>query len=212
MTRSNNIYGYRGCKTLSHVCLLMTISLLFACSQPESDVYTDKTVEAEKTVTVLQAAQTKTLVTTPETPSQTESSTLLKNVSATVYKTANCGCCEDWIADIKGHGLQATVQHPDDLSLFKDRYDVPEQMRTCHTAVTTDGYVFEGHVPAKYMAQFLANPPKQAIGLAVPGMPVGSPGMEQGSKFEPYQVMQMNKDGTTEVYADIKSFEQQQQQ
>ena len=82
-------------------------------------------------------------------------------------------------------------------------------MRTCHTAVTADGYVFEGHVPAKYMAQFLASPPAQAIGLAVPGMPVGSPGMEQQDKVMPYQVMQMNKDGTTEVYADITSAQQQ---
>ena len=82
-------------------------------------------------------------------------------------------------------------------------------MRSCHTVVTTDGYVFEDHVPAKYMAQFLENPPVQALGLAVPGMPVGSPGMEYQNKFMPYQVMQLNKDGTTQVYADIESVEQQ---
>ena len=75
-------------------------------------------------------------------------------------------------------------------------------MRSCHTAVTSDGYVFEGHVPAKYIAQFLANPPSEAIGLAVPGMPMGSPGMEYQNKFSPYQVMQINKDGSTAVYAE----------
>ena len=82
-------------------------------------------------------------------------------------------------------------------------------MRSCHTAVTTDGFVFEGHVPAKYMAKFLENPPKGAIGLAVPGMPMGSPGMEYQNKFMPYQVMQLNKDGSTAVYADIDSPEAQ---
>jgi hypothetical protein len=109
----------------------------------------------------------------------------------------------------QGHGLDASTQHPEDLSLFKDRYAVPQQMRSCHTTVTTDGYVFEGHIPAKYMAQFLEQPPVEAIGLAVPSMPVGSPGMEYQDKFMPYQVMQINKDGTTEVYADIESPQQQ---
>ncbi|WGV14397.1 DUF411 domain-containing protein [Psychrobacter maritimus] len=136
-------------------------------------------------------------------------SDLLKNVSATVYKDVNCGCCKDWIEYAQNHGLTATSQHPKDLSLFKDRYGVPTEMRSCHTAVTTDGYVFEGHVPAKYVAQFLANPPAQAIGLAVPGMPVGSPGMEYQGQFAPYQIMQINKDGTNQVYADIESAEQQ---
>ncbi|MGP9519498.1 DUF411 domain-containing protein [Psychrobacter sp. AOP7-C1-14] len=206
MTRSSTMYRHKGRKMFNHVCLLSLTSLLFACSQPESDV--DQKVQTEKSATIDSKA-TQISETKPVMLSQTESSTLLKNVSATVYTTENCGCCEQWVANTKEHGLRATVQHPDDLSLFKDRYDVPQQMRTCHTAVTTDGYVFEGHVPAKHMAQFLANPPKQAMGLAVPGMPVGSPGMEQGNQFEPYQVMQMNKDGTTEVYANIESPQQQ---
>ena len=139
----------------------------------------------------------------------TTQSTLLKNVSATVYKDPNCGCCKDWVSYAKDNGLSATTQHPKDLSLFKDRYGVPKEMRACHTTVTTDGYVFEGHVPAKYMAQFLENPPVQAIGLAVPGMPVGSPGMKYQDKFMPYKVMQLNKDGSTEIYATIESPAQQ---
>ena len=95
------------------------------------------------------------------------------------------------------------------MALFKDRYGVPDNMRSCHTAVTTDGYVFEGHVPAKYVEQFLANPPVQALGLAVPGMPMGSPGMEYQNQFDPYQIMQINKDGSSEVYMDIQTAEQQ---
>jgi hypothetical protein len=136
-------------------------------------------------------------------------STILQNVSATVYKDANCGCCKEWVGYAEGHGLSATAQDVTDLSLFKERYGVPQQMRSCHTTVTTNGYVFEGHVPAKYMAQFLANPPTDSIGLAVPSMPVGSPGMEYQDKFMPYKVMQLNKDGSTQVYAAIESPAQQ---
>ncbi|MGE6482278.1 DUF411 domain-containing protein, partial [Psychrobacter namhaensis] len=119
------------------------------------------------------------------------------------------GCCKEWVGYAEGHGLSATAQDVTDLSLFKERYGVPQQMRSCHTTVTTNGYVFEGHVPAKYMAQFLANPPTDSIGLAVPSMPVGSPGMEYQDKFMPYKVMQLNKDGSTQVYAAIESPAQQ---
>ena len=101
--------------------------------------------------------------------------------------------------------MTAAGQDVADLAVFKERYGVPSNMRSCHTAVTSDGYVFEGHVPAKYIAQFLANPPSEAIGLAVPGMPMGSPGMEYQNKFSPYQVMQINKDGSTAVYAEVDS-------
>ena len=155
-----------------------------------------------------QAATNET--TTNTTPnSRTTDNPLLQNVSATVYKDVNCGCCEEWIDYAAGHGMQSQVQHPADLTVFKDRYQVPQQMRSCHTAVTQEGYVFEGHVPAKYMAQFLAQPPVDAIGLAVPNMPMGSPGMEYQGQFDPYDVMLLNKDGTTSVYASIESEQQQ---
>ena len=155
-----------------------------------------------------QAATNET--TTNTTPnSRTTDNPLLQNVSATVYKDVNCGCCEEWIDYAEGHGMQSQVQHPADLTVFKDRYQVPQQMRSCHTAVTQEGYVFEGHVPAKYMAQFLAQPPVDAIGLAVPNMPMGSPGMEYQGQFDPYDVMLLNKDGTTSVYASIESEQQQ---
>lgn len=134
---------------------------------------------------------------------------LLKNISGTVYKDINCGCCSEWVDYAEGEGMQAKLEHPDDLSLLKVHYGVPQQMRSCHTTVTEDGFVFEGHIPAKYMAQFLANPPKGAIGLAVPSMPVGSPGMEYQGKFLPYKVFQLNKDGSTTVFAEVATKEQQ---
>ena len=74
-------------------------------------------------------------------------------------------------------------------------------MQSCHTGVSADGYFFEGHIPAKFVTAFLANPPENAAGLAVPGMPAGSPGMEMGDRFNPYSVILVKKDGTTEVYA-----------
>ena len=220
-------------KALRGSLMIVAVSTLFACNQADIkananvDIKANANVDTEAGTNVdsgtasLNSAQTQvsmnnTSIDNVENTNQSatinakaQHSNLLKNVSATVYKDVNCGCCKDWIEHAQNNGLTATSQHPKDLSLFKDRYGVPTEMRSCHTAVTTDGYVFEGHVPAKYVAQFLANPPAQAIGLAVPGMPKGSPGMEYQGQFAPYQIMQINKDGTNQVYADIESAEQQ---
>ena len=196
-------------KLLRSTLILFIASSLFACGQANTSVSDTSSVPTEKSaaVTANIADSQATAASVISTP--VSNPDLLKNVSATVYKDVNCGCCKDWISHVEDNGLDATAHDVADVALFKDRYGVPNEMRSCHTAVTTDGYVFEGHVPAKYMAQFLENPPTQAIGLAVPGMPVGSPGMEYQNKFAPYQVMQLNKDGTTQVYADIESPQQQ---
>ena len=193
------------------VLLLMAVSALpltlAACSQSTTSVSDSQPVKVEQSAT--QNAQVQNESSAPADAPAIDPSSLLKNVSATVYKDANCGCCKEWVGYAKDNGLSATAKDVADVSLFKDRYGVPQQVRSCHTTVTTDGFVFEGHVPAKHMAQFLENPPISAIGLAVPSMPVGSPGMEYQDKFMPYKVMQLNKDGTTEVYAAIDSPQQQ---
>lgn len=212
MKRYTNI-SFSGHNRLSGRVLLvmMTSSLLLAaCSQSNTSASDSQPVQSEQTVAtqsaqVVQPQAEPTAVTAPLI-NPTE---LLKSVSATVYKDANCGCCKEWVGYAEDNGLNATAQDVADLSVFKERYSVPPQMQSCHTTVTTDGYVFEGHVPAKHIAQFLKNPPSDAIGLAVPGMPVGSPGMEYQDQFMPYQIMQINKDGTTSVYADIESPQQQ---
>ena len=223
-SESSPTFKRQSYKLLQSAVCLAALSTLFACSQPDASASGASSLQNDKgaavTANVAESnvaesnvaesnvaesnAQTAPLIST--TASNPD---LLKNVSATVYKDANCGCCKDWISHAEDNGLSATAQDVTDLAVFKERYGVPAEMRSCHTAVTTDGYVFEGHVPAKYVAQFLENPPVQALGLAVPGMPVGSPGMEYQNKFAPYQIMQLNKDGTTEVYADIVSTEQQ---
>ncbi|MGO1474011.1 MAG: DUF411 domain-containing protein [Psychrobacter sp.] len=196
-------------KLLRSTLILFAASSLFACGQANTSASEPNVSKVESSTvatsnTTNPNATNAALMTTPASNPD-----LLKNVSATVYKDANCGCCKDWISHAEDNGLSTTAHDVADLALFKERYGVPNDMRSCHTAVTTDGYVFEGHVPAKYVAQFLENPPVQALGLAVPGMPMGSPGMEYQNKFDPYQIMQLNKDGTSEVYADISSAQQQ---
>jgi len=127
----------------------------------------------------------------------------------TVYKDPNCGCCKHWITHVEEHGYATKTIHPQDLWAVKAQYKIASNMQSCHTAVTKEGYVFEGHVPAKFMDKFLANPPKGAIGLTVPAMVVGSPGMEVGDKFKAYHIMLLNKDGSNKLYQAIDSYQQQ---
>ncbi|WP_299975562.1 DUF411 domain-containing protein [uncultured Pseudoteredinibacter sp.] len=120
-----------------------------------------------------------------------------------VYKSRTCGCCKKWIDHAEGMGIEADVHHPSDLNKIKIDQKIEPRYQSCHTAISTDGYVFEGHIPAEVIQKFLASPPKDAIGLAVPGMPVGSPGMEVGDRFDPYDVLLLKKDGSSEVYQHI---------
>ena len=126
-----------------------------------------------------------------------------------VYKSATCGCCNDWIAHMRANAFTLNGNDLANLTQFKLRHGIELRYQSCHTAVTPQGFVFEGHIPARFVNQFLAEPPSEAIGLAVPGMPVGSPGMEVGDKFMPYQVLLLKRDGNHEIYAAIRRPEQQ---
>ena len=117
----------------------------------------------------------------------------------TVYKTPTCGCCAKWVDHMKAAGFKVQVQDMDDLTEIKQASGVPIPIRTCHTAVVS-GYVIEGHVPADLVKKVLAEKPKMT-GIAVPGMPVGSPGMESGNQKSPYDVVLFDKTGKTTVYA-----------
>ena len=123
----------------------------------------------------------------------------------TVYKSPSCGCCGDWIAHMENAGFSTRTEHPPQLAGVKAALHIGPQYRSCHSAVSETGFVFEGHVPARYVQQFLAAPPPGAIGLSVPAMPVGSPGMEMGKRFMPYQVLLLKQDGSHEVYASVTS-------
>lgn len=120
-------------------------------------------------------------------------------VALTVYKSPACGCCTGWVAHARRAGFAVRVIDVDDLVPIKTRLGVPAQLASCHTSVAR-GLVFEGHVPLADVRRFLARP--QGLGLAVPGMPLGSPGMEApGGATRPYQVLAFDRQGRTRVYA-----------
>src|SRR5215213_8442102 len=116
-----------------------------------------------------------------------------------VYRSPTCGCCAKWVDHVKAAGFSPTVHQVEDVSPVKARGGVPADLQSCHTALI-GGYVIEGHVPADVIQRLLTERPKIA-GLAVPGMPVGSPGMEQGPRKDPYEVIAFTKDGKRSVYA-----------
>jgi hypothetical protein len=116
----------------------------------------------------------------------------------TVYKDPNCGCCKNWIEHLIKHGYRVDAKDSPDMAEIKSTLGVPEDLKSCHTAVVA-GYLIEGHVPAADIDRLLATRP--AIkGLAVPGMPMGSPGME-GAMKQHYQVMAFDKAGKSKVFA-----------
>lgn len=127
-----------------------------------------------------------------------------------MFKDPYCGCCTDWADHVAQSGLSISAQDQHDMAAIKEQFGVAPQYQSCHTAVWHDHpYVFEGHVPAPLIEKFLTSPPPDAIGLAVPGMPVGSPGMEIDSHFQPYDVLLLKTDGTSSVYARVTKQSQQ---
>ncbi|MBV1788016.1 DUF411 domain-containing protein [Marinobacterium sp. D7] len=130
-------------------------------------------------------------------------------IALDVYKSPTCGCCTSWVEHAQTHGFTSSIHHADNLNAIKDEHGIAANMRSCHTAVSKEGYVFEGHVPAKLVKRFLAAPPEGALGLAVPGMPLGSPGMEMGDRFQAYPVVLLNKDGSFQLYEKIEQPSQQ---
>lgn len=133
----------------------------------------------------------------------------LDDIVLNVYKDVTCGCCNGWIEHMDERGYTSNIFHPANLNAVKAELGIRPEWQSCHTAVTKEGFLFEGHVPEKYIAQFLAAPPDGALGLAVPGMPIGAPGMEMGNRFTPYDIILMKKDGSSEVFASIKSKDDQ---
>ncbi|PSQ95582.1 MAG: CopG family transcriptional regulator [Bacteroidetes bacterium SW_9_63_38] len=117
----------------------------------------------------------------------------------TVYKSPTCGCCADWVTHLRENGFSVTVKPRANVAPMKQQLGVPKNLAACHTAVVND-YVVEGHVPASEIRRMLANKP-EFRGLSVPGMPVGSPGMERGGRVEPYSVLGFTTAGKTTVVA-----------
>ena len=116
-----------------------------------------------------------------------------------VYKSASCGCCKEWVKHMQANGFSVSSQNVDDLMGAKKANGVPLMLASCHTA-KVGGYVIEGHVPASDIKRLLKERPP-VLGLAAPGMPNGSPGMEQGGPKDHYNVLTFDKQGNTAVYA-----------
>lgn len=118
----------------------------------------------------------------------------------TIYKTASCGCCKEWVAHLEKNGFKPQVHDLPDLADTKNTLGVPNALRSCHTAVI-GRYVIEGHVPADLIRKVVAEKPANVVGLAVPGMPAGSPGMEVAGRKDAYDVIAFLRDGKRSVYA-----------
>ena len=116
----------------------------------------------------------------------------------TVYKSPTCGCCTKWIKHLEHNGFVVEALNSRDMSAVKRQMGITRQIQSCHTG-EVDGYFIEGHVPADDIKRLLKEKPK-AVGLTVPGMPMGSPGME-GHRKDAYSVLLISKDGHREVYS-----------
>lgn len=116
-----------------------------------------------------------------------------------VYKSPTCGCCSKWVDHLKANGFTVRSHDTDNVAMHKARLGVPADYGSCHTA-QVNGYLVEGHVPAKEIKRLLKEKPP-VRGLAVPAMPMGSPGMETTGHKDSYDVFVVNRDGSTQTYA-----------
>ncbi|MCF6276563.1 MAG: hypothetical protein L3J07_01795 [Candidatus Magasanikbacteria bacterium] len=123
----------------------------------------------------------------------------VENVSAktaTVYKSPSCGCCANYVSYLRRNGFEVEMIETDDMDTIKNEHNIPGNMESCHTTIINDGYVVEGHIPVKAVNKLLEEKPS-VNGIAMPGMPVGSPGMP-GSKKGLFTIYQMDDGGTSE--------------
>ena len=149
-----------------------------------------------------------TIVVFVMTASLKSADTTIQNIDAhfdlLVHKTPTCGCCKKWVDHMEDNGFSVITEDHQSLAMIKDDLKIQPKFRSCHTGVSQEGYFFEGHVPSRYVLQFLSESNPDAIGLSVPGMPLGSPGMEVDNRLTPYDVLIHFQDGTSKVYAEIR--------
>ena len=122
----------------------------------------------------------------------------MEGKTMTVYKSPYCGCCVKWIDIMKDNSFKVNTVETNEVNTIKQKAGLQAGQTSCHTAFV-DGYVIEGHVNYSSIKKMLEEKP-DILGITVPGMPIGSPGMEQGNVKESYNVLYINKDGSTGVY------------
>lgn len=137
-------------------------------------------------------------------PSAAVASTAETGTAITIYKNPNCGCCQSWAEHLAANGFETDIVETDNLNQIKQTHGVPREMASCHTALIGD-LVIEGHVPADDIVTYLENPQFNTLGLSVPGMVQGSPGMETGRK-EDYQVIAFSANGQQRVFREYKDY------
>lgn len=115
-----------------------------------------------------------------------------------VYASKSCGCCHKWVKHLESNGFKVKTILVDEVYKIKEKYKIPDHLQSCHTGVI-DGYIVEGHVPAKAVRKLIIDRPK-IKGISVPGMPMGSPGMEQGNEKEAYNVIGFSDKGKETVF------------
>lgn len=143
---------------------------------------------------VLASAADQSTIPAPEKPK-----TLGYRPSIVVYKDRHCDCCERWVQYLEANRFVVRVENVDNLGEVKKRLGIPREKDACHTGMI-ESYFIEGHVPAEDIKRLIRTRP-DAKGLAVPGMPIGSPGMEQGKMVQPYDVLLMDRTGKSTVFA-----------
>ena len=133
-----------------------------------------------------------------EEPVVVADKTKAEPVEIMVYRSPTCGCCSKWIAHLKENNFKVEDIVTKDVQTIKDKYGVPKAMASCHTAIV-NGYVVEGHVPANDIKALLKIKPS-IVGISVPGMPVGTPGMEMGNRKDAYKVVGFDKNNQYQIF------------
>jgi hypothetical protein len=128
---------------------------------------------------------------------------LAKPTEMTVYRSPTCGCCEKWMGHMKKHGFVINEIQSEEMDSVKQQFGIPKALQSCHTA-RVKAYIVEGHVPAGDVKKLLTTKPK-AAGLAAPGMPAGSPGMEMGGNKANFPVLLFDQQGNTETFHDYSN-------
>jgi len=185
----------------SFIGAVLTVSLL-ACSEQNSEKSSEQLSNGEGAPAIL---ETTTVSSVDVVAQQGEAEQSSPAIAMDLYKSPTCGCCGKWAEHAEDRGFSLTTHHPADLNKLKLERGIAPQYQSCHTVISADDYVFEGHIPARFIQQFLAAPPADAIGLSVPAMPAGSPGMEMGDRFTPYQVLLLKRDGSADVFAKVNT-------
>lgn len=125
-------------------------------------------------------------------------------LNITVYRTPTCGCCKGWVEHLKQNGFQVTdlVKPESEIQTIRQKYNLPSNLASCHTSEVA-GYLVEGHIPVADVKRLIAQKPNIA-GISVPGMPIGTPGMEMGDRKESFNVFAFKKDGQTKIFNSYK--------